>query len=93
MNDPEKVSNLHVGEKFTPGDKRGGLIATIGVCVLLLCLAISLDCILYYTSPVYRFKLHKLELINHTFPFNFTQHGMCHIIQFLKNIFFHSFRL
>jgi hypothetical protein len=84
MNDPEKVSNLHVCEKFTPSDKRGGLIATIGVCVLLLCLAISLDCILYYTSPVYRFKLHKLELINHTFPFNFTQHGMRHIIHFKK---------
>ena len=92
MNDPEKVSNLHVGEKFTPDDKRGGLIATIGVCVLLLCL--PYHSIVFCTILLLCIVSNYINLSLSTTLFHLTLLNMvCAILFNFKKLFFSFFQI
>ena len=50
------------------------------VCVIivgsfiLFIFALILDSLLYYTSPLYHYKLTKLILLNYSYPLNFSRH-------------------
>ena len=75
MADLENGPNHHMCKQITKKENRTGLLlVAMIICVMFLCSAIALDSILYYTSPIYLYKLHKLDLINHTFPSNYSKH-------------------
>jgi hypothetical protein len=57
---------------FTKKEKLVGLF----ICTLcmFICVALTLDSLLYYNSPIYEYKFEKLLQLNYTYPLNYSRH-------------------
>ena len=66
------MSSIRLNDLFTKKEK--WIMLFICILCALLFLAMTLDSILYYTSPLYSYKLKKLNQINYTLPLNYSRH-------------------